>query len=222
MHGAMNGKIRTARNRTQQWEILGVVLTAIGKFVFMDWLDLRLAYVSVAVISWVCYIVYRSRRDRGVLRHWGFRRDNVGKVARIVWPFVVLALVAFGVIGVAQGTINLTWHILPILITYPLWGVIQQFLLVGLVAGNLQDLDKPRLKEPVIILLSAVLFAAVHYPNRWLMAGTFVLALFYGYVHLRERNLYVLGALHGWLGALFYYMVVGRDPFQEIFGKFLQ
>ena len=144
-----------------------MVLTAIGKFVFMDWLDLRLAFVSVAVISWVCYIVYRSRRDPGVLKHWGFRRDNVGKVARIVWPFVVLALVAFVVIGVAQGTINLTWHILPILITYPLSGVIQQFLLVGLVAGNLHDLDNVRLKEQVLILRIALFFAAGPYPHRW-------------------------------------------------------
>jgi uncharacterized protein len=207
--------------RSKRAEIVAVVLTCIGKFVFMDWLDLRLLFVSVAVIAWTFYIIYRYRQEPGILKHWGFRRDNLGVVVRMVLPFVALALVSFVVVGFAQGTINLTWHILPILITYPLWGIIQQFLLVGLVVGNLQELHKPALKRPVIVLLCAVLFAAVHYPNAWLIAGTFVLALFYGYVHLRERNLYVLGVLHGWLGALFYYMVVGRDPFQEIFGKFI-
>jgi uncharacterized protein len=207
--------------RSQRAEIVAVLLTCIGKFVFMDWLDLRLLFVSVAVIAWTGYIVHRSRQEPGILKHWGFRRDNVGVVTRMVLPFVVLAIVSFLVVGLAQGTINLTWHILPILITYPLWGIIQQFLLVGLVVGNLQELNEPALKRPVIVLLCAVLFAAVHYPNAWLIAGTFVLALFYGYVHLRERNLYVLGVLHGWLGALFYYMVVGRDPFQEIFGRFI-
>ncbi len=38
---------------------------------------------------------------------------------------------------------------------------------------------------------------------------------------LRIRNVYVLGILHGWLGALFYYTVVDRDPFIEVFGKLM-
>ena len=52
------------------------------------------------------------------------------------------------------------------------------------------------------------------------MIGTFVLALLYSAVYLRERNLYALGLFHGWLGALFYYTVVGRDPFMEVFRQF--
>jgi len=43
--------------------------------------------------------------------------------------------------------------------------------------------------------------------------------LLYGYIYLRSRNVYVLGLFHGWLGGLFFYTVVGRDPFIEIFGK---
>jgi uncharacterized protein len=208
--------------RRRRWlEIAAVLLTCIGKFIFMDWLDLRLIYVSVAVITWVVYIVWRSRQEPGILTRWGFRRNNVGRVVRLVWPFVALALASFIIIGSVRGTINLSWHILPILITYPIWGTIQQFLLVGLVAGNLQDMQHAAWPTRVIIPMCAVLFSVVHYPNGWLMAGTFVLALYYGFIYLRERNVYVLGALHGWLGALFYYMVVGRDPFQEIFGKYL-
>jgi uncharacterized protein len=63
------------------------------------------------------------------------------------------------------------------------------------------------------------MFGFMHYPDRWLMAGTFVLALLYCLIYLRERNLFALGLFHGWLGAVFYYTVVGRDPFMEIFGK---
>ena len=29
-----------------------------------------------------------------------------------------------------------------------------------------------------------------------------------------------MGVFHGWLGAMFYYTVVNRDPFQEVFLKF--
>jgi len=47
------------------------------------------------------------------------------------------------------------------------------------------------------------------------MIPTFVLALVYGY--LKERNIYVLGFFHGWLGAICFYTIVDRDPFVEIF-----
>ena len=108
------------------------------------------------------------------------------------------------------------------LIVYPIWGTIQQFLVIGLVAGNVKDSKKNDFPDAVIIFLTALLFGLLHYPFYWLMAGTFVLALFYGYVYLRKRNVYVMGIFHGWLGGLFFYTVVGRDPFEEVFGKLLQ
>lgn len=203
------------------FEVGAVLLTCLGKFIFMDWLDLRLVYVSTAVLAWLGYIWISHRQRPGQLKHWGFRTDNFKHVLRRVLPFVGLAVLSFTIIGLWQGSIILSWHILPILITYPIWGTIQQFLLVGLVAGNLDETVGSRWPRWLIITVCAVLFSVVHYPNGWLMLGTLVLALYYGHIYLRERNLYVLGILHGWLGALFYYMVVGRDPFQEIFGKYL-
>ncbi|MEO1033149.1 MAG: CPBP family intramembrane glutamic endopeptidase, partial [Bacteroidota bacterium] len=110
--------------------------------------------------------------------------------------------------------------IIPLLITYPIWGSIQQFLTIGLLAGNLKDLKRVKLKKSLIILLTAIVFSLVHYPSLWLMIGTFILALFYGYIYLRAKNIFVLGTLHGWLGALFYYTVVGQDPFAEVFLKY--
>ena len=120
-----------------------------------------------------------------------------------------------------QGTINMTWHIIPLLITYPIWGSIQQFLTIGLLAGNLRDFKKIKLSKTLIIFMTAVFFSLVHYPSTWLMAGTFILALFYGYVYLKAKNIYVLGLFHGWLGALFYYTVVNQDPFADVFLKAL-
>lgn len=105
--------------------------------------------------------------------------------------------------------------------TYPIWGTIQQFLIIGLVAGNLNEMDRGHSNNALILIATAVLFAGVHYPERWLILGTFVLALFYGYIYFRQRNVYVMGILHGWLGALFYYTVVDRDPFIGVFGKLI-
>ena len=208
-------------NQRRILEISAVILTAIGKFIFMDWLDWRFPFVAITILSWVMYVIYRNRKQPGILRYWGFRTDNFKKVLKMILLFGVFAVIAFAGIGFYQGTINITWHIIPILILYPVWGIIQQFLLIGLTLGNMQDLKGHRLNKVVMILVAAVLFALVHYPYSWLIIGTFILALLYGLIYLKERNLYVLGIFHGWLGGLFYYTVVDRDPFLEMFGKFL-
>lgn len=198
-------------------EAVAVICTAAGKFVFMDYLNWRFVYVAFAVAAWTVYILYRIKNEHGQAASWGFRSDNFKKVLQMVIPFGLLAIGIFFGVGSVLGTVNLSWHILPILITYPLWGVIQQFLVIGLVGGNLQQIARSKIQRLSFILATAVLFSVVHYPSGWLMLGTFVLAIFYGFVYLKERNLYVLGLFHGWLGALFYYTVVGSDPFAEIF-----
>lgn len=208
-------------DKQRVFEILAVALTAIGKFIFMDYLSWRLLYVVFAVVSWTAYVVYRQNQFKGILKYWGFRTDNFKDALKLMLPFGLLSVATFFIIGFYQGTVNVTWHILPILITYPVWGSIQQFITIGLIAGNLNDFKSKRFNKLSIIFITAILFSVVHFPSKWLMLGTFLLALFYGYVYLRIKNVFAMGLFHGWLGALFYYTVVNRDPFQEIFLKYL-
>lgn len=208
---------RPISDRIRILEILAVVITGIGKFIFMDYLNWRLPYVVFAILAWSIYVIYRYKKDHQVLQDWGFRKDNFKTVVCLMLPFTIVSVMAFFVIGYIQNTINLSWHILPLLITYPIWGTVQQFLTIGLVAGNLSTLKSVKLNKSSVILLTAILFSFVHFPSIWLLIGTFILALVYGYYYLRAKNLYVLGILHGWLGALFYYTVVDQDPFADIF-----
>lgn len=212
---------RPISDKVRLLEILAVALTGVGKFIFMDYLDFRLPYVVVAILAWSLYVRYRYKKDHQVLNDWGFRMDNFKTVLRLMLPFVIVSVVAFLTIGAIQGTLNPTWHILPLLVTYPIWGTIQQFLTIGLVAGNLSTLKSIKLKKNSVILITALLFSIVHYPSVWLLIGTFILALFYGHIYLKVKNLYVLGLFHGWLGALFYYTVVNQDPFADVFLKLL-
>lgn len=186
----------------------------------MDYLNWRLYFVVGIIIAWSCYIIYRSKSNKEILKYWGFRLDNSMAVLKKVLPFGLVSLIVIFFIGLYRNTLNITWHIIPLLILYPLWGVIQQFLLIALTAGNLQDFKNLKLNRRIIILFAAILFASVHYPYLWLIVGTFILALFYGWVYLKERNLFILGCFHGWLGTLFFYTVVNRDPFLEMFGRF--
>jgi len=215
---AMNHSLSIPR-RTRFLEMLAVSLTALSKFLFMDYLDWRFPFVAVATVGWLVYVLYRGKKDRSLFKYWGFRTDNFKKALYYLFPFAILTVIACFLIGYFQNSLNLTWHLLPILISYPIWGAIQQFLIMALVAGNLQDGWGNQVPKFWIVGLTALLFSLVHSPNFWLMLGTFLIALFYGTIYLRIRNLYALGLFHGWLGALFYYTVVGSDPFQEIFLK---
>ena len=214
--------MNTRTDQHRKYEIIAVLATAAGKFIFMDFLQWKLVFIILSTLGWGGYVYYRSKKDPGILAHWGFRTDNFKKVLLMVLPFGLVAVASFFITGYFLGTINITWHIIPILILYPIWGVIQQFLVIGLMAGNLQDFENQKLSKPVIIVLTALLFAGVHYPYYWLILGTFVLALFYGFIYLKERNVYVMGLFHGWLGGLFFYTVVNRDPFAEVFERLTQ
>lgn len=212
---------RPISDKIRLLEIIGVVVTGLGKFVFMDYLNWRLPFVVFVILAWSLYVVYRYKKDKYVFKDWGFRLDNFKTVLKLILPFAIISIVSFFVIGYVQDTINLTWHIIPLLITYPIWGSIQQFLTIGLLAGNLKDFKKVKFNKAFIILFTAIFFSVVHYPSIWLMIGTFILAIFYGYIYLKAKNIYVLGLFHGLLGALFYYTVINQDPFADVFMKFI-
>ncbi|WP_462251062.1 CPBP family glutamic-type intramembrane protease [Ekhidna sp.] len=208
-----------ANNSIQKFEIAAVTVTAAGKFLFYDLINQRLFFIILMFGFWGFYVFKRLRDDPNILKTWGFRIDNFSKVLHMVLPYGLIATALCFLIGFIQGTINMHWHIVPIILVYPLFGILQQFLLMSLVAGNIQAMN--RINTRTIILLTSVLFGLLHYPYTWLIIGTFLLSLFYTYIFLKERNLYVLGIFHGWLGAIFYYTVVNKDPFLEVFGPLI-
>jgi membrane protease YdiL (CAAX protease family) len=95
------------------------------------------------------------------------------------------------------------------------WGLVQQFLVQAMVARNLLAWTTRR---SVATLVAAALFAAVHWPDGVLMGATCLLGLAFTPMYLAFRNLWPLGLYHGWLGALTYFWVLGRDPWREAFG----
>jgi len=150
--------------------------------------------------------------------YWGIGKTNFRKTFLELLPVGLVCIIVFVLIGNYRGTNILNWHIIPILLLYPLWGVVQQFIVVGLITKNLRDMKRTQLSAWSIVLITALIFGAVHYPHNMLIAGTFVLALVYAALSLKNRNLIVLGTFHGWLGAFFYYTVLGRDAWGEVFG----
>jgi len=205
-------------DRQRFLEILAVVITGFGKFVFMDFLNWRFLYISVAILFWASYVGYRFRKNNKVLAYWGLTTVGFKKTFLELLPLAMVALIVFVLLGNYLETSVLNWTVLPIMLIYPLWGIVQQFIIVGLIARNMKDMKKVELPEVLIILLTAVVFAVVHFPFLLLVGATFLLALLYSFLYLRGRNLLVLGLYHGWLGAVFFYTVMGRDAWAEVFG----
>jgi hypothetical protein len=209
-------------NRTRVFEIAAVILTGIGKFVLMDLLQMRFVYISAACLFWGGYMIYQANRNKGIIAYWGLSLRNFNKTFLELLPVAILFVGIFVLVGNQLGTNILSWNIIPILLLYPIWGIIQQFIVIGLLAKNLTDLEKPRMPESLIVFITALIFSIVHYPHFLLIIGTFFLALVYTKLYLKERNLIVLGIFHGWLGAFFFYTILERDPWNEVFGMIFQ
>jgi hypothetical protein len=129
---------------------------------------------------------------------------------KLLAPIMLLTAFGFAAYGKFTGSMMLNRHILLICLLYPIWGLVQQFLIVALLAGNMKK--HSRIPEAGIVLLTALIFAGVHAPSIPLIGAAFILALVTTTVYFRERNLWALGIFHGWFATGLYFLVLGRDP----------
>ena len=204
-------------NMTHGFEFVAVVATGVLHLVFKS-LGAKGLFIALASVSWIGYVVWQVRRDRTKWESWGFRTDNLWDACK--WPTVLFVLAGIGMAwyGVMTGRVLWQGHMLFLLLLYPLWGILQQFLVQALGVHNLMQLF-PRHGLLLAMPVGVILFAGVHFPNWRLMLATGLLACFFIPLYLRDRNLWPLGLYHGWLGTFFYLWVLGRDPWVSVFGK---
>lgn len=208
------------QDRIKLFEIFAVIATAILKFVFVDWLNLRTIYIVIICLFWSVYIYSKFKGNPESVHQWGFQKRNFKKPLLFLLPFVILCIACFVGYGYFSGAHLLNWHILPILFLYPLWGLIQQFIVAGLISGNLKALRNPRVNNFQIILFSALLFSLVHFPNPFLMIFTFIMQLIFTTAFLRWENIWPLGIYHGWIATFLLFYVLGRDLWVELMAGF--
>jgi hypothetical protein len=192
-------------------EIIFVLLTAVAFQVSDNVLHRKAPFIAAAGAFWAGYILFRWAREPSVLREWGLRRENLRPASAAA--LVVLLVGLAGTAGVAASRGSLSSVDLPhrfwlLLALYPAWGLLQQFMLNAMVARNLIG----RLPAPGVVLLTAVLFGAVHLPDVLLATLTAAAALVWVPIYLRWRNLWPLGVCHGLLAAVVYFVLLRRDP----------
>jgi len=197
------------------FEIVAVLLTGISKFLFVDLINAKFWFIIITGVFWCGYLILRIRQNRNILDEWGFRSGGFWPSVKIVYiPAIALTLLSIG-LGLNKDHLILNWHILPIMILYPVWGTLQQFLIISLFGGNFNKMKSSKIHHFVIVILTAALFAIVHYPSIQLIIATFFLAVFYMILFIRHKNLWALGLFHGWMACIFYFFALGRDPWIE-------
>lgn len=133
----------------------------------MDVLGFRLLYISSACIFWVSYVLLRKKQEPKILDYWGMNTKNFKQTFFELLPFALVLSVLFIVVGNVLQTTVLNSRIIPILLIYPLWGIVQQFIMIGVLAQNLKDSEKIKTKNFWVVLLTATIFAIVHFLYQW-------------------------------------------------------
>jgi len=204
----------------QRIELTAVFITGALKFMFMDWFQWRAFYIAGICILWGSYIYYRLSTDNDVLKHWGFKKENFRPALILLTPWVFLNIIFSILFGYFNHSLVFTWQIIPVLFMYPAWGIIQQYLMLGIISNDLMDVFGSRASRYLVMFIVSALFALIHYPSLMLMAFVFVMEAFFMVVYYRWRNLWAIGIAHGWIATFLLYFVLERDLWIELFGRF--
>lgn len=200
------------------WFALAGVLVSIVLHIILDAEKPFLPFIVGCCLFWVGFIVWRVCQNPGVFREWGFRLDNLRRASHAAVGFFLLATFLLVVWGIYFGTLQFPPHLVWLLLLYPLWGFIQQFLALGIVMRTLEAVPLFQGRPMALAIGTSLIFGLVHL-NDWRVAFA-TMALEGGFVllYFRERNLIPLAVIHGWLGAFFYLWVLQVDLWRETFG----
>jgi hypothetical protein len=204
-------------NRPRWGEVAAVAATGLLHLACKP-LDLQGVYIVAAITCWFGFVILTARRRPAVLREWGFRHDNLWPAFRASAAVFLPLMLLMVVIAWTRGTLVLSSSLLIMLLLYPAWGLVQQFLVQALLVTNL---DKGPLRDHrfVLIAVGGALFSVVHLGNAVLVLATALVGAAFVILYVRYRNLWPLGLFHGWLATLFYLWFLQRDKWAEIFGR---
>jgi hypothetical protein len=213
----IDNDLASSARRPIDFAALSGVAATIGLHLFFQRSGPNPAFIAAVCAGWIGYVAWQAWRDRSRIRWWGFRRDNLA--AASLRPVLILGSLgnAMAAYAIWQGHFTFPPSNLVLFLLYPVWGIAQQFLALGIVTRSLEQVDWIRGRPIAIALLVATLFGSVHWPDIGAMVATFGLGLVVVMLYFQHRNLWPLGLMHGWLGAMFYLWVLDRDLFAENF-----
>ena len=152
------------------------------------------------------------------------RKEKFGRkkaVLRFIRKFLIFITIIGSVLySNFNESLSFSWYFILVLILYPFWGLIQQFMMLGIISQNLASATEGKMNRYLIIFLVSALFSMVHYPSFFLMIFTFFLEVVFITIYLKWRNLWAIGIAHGWIATFILYYVLDRNLWSELFSIF--
>ena len=193
-------------------------LAAIGAaaLVFVATFQVRPPYLDFALAAAaVALIAFSAARSR---RFWALARSVDPTGARGAWKaalmFTAVALVVLAVAALLFAPADspaaarfANWHMLAAAALYFPWALLQLYIFQFYWFGRWLTL----VPVPVAVALTAVAFAAVHYPRWPVMLVTLVAGAAWALIYYRWRSLLPLAVSHALLGTALHYWVFGND-----------
>lgn len=184
---------------------------------FVATFRVRPPYVDFALAAAaVVLIVASAARSR---RFWSFapapQPDGLRQAWRACAVFTAVALVVLAVAAIVFAPADgpplqqrfSNWHLLVAAVAYLPWALLQQYIFQFYWFGRWLRL----VPVPLATALTALAFAAVHFPRWPVMLVTLVAGTFWSLCYYRWRALLPLAVSHALLGATLHYWVFGRD-----------
>jgi len=182
------------------WEIASLVSSVL----IAEWILSTTAGETMLVVfipvAFAFVLVISSQFVRGEnLRDLGFRFDNFGQAMKLLaLPMLGIALLCLG-LGLIFGTRPdlFRWHperavALQLALGFA-WGFVQQYVLQSFINRRAQIVWQKGARSA---LLTAFIFAFLHFPNLWLMLVTFCGGVLWAFVYQRAPNLFALALSH--------------------------
>lgn len=168
--------------------------------------------LALAALSVGTFAVFEIRAGGRALAAVGIRRDNLTSSFQLS-TITLLPLVAGCLWYATLHGIFRPAHFLVAVLLYPVWGFFQQVIFQGIILTALRDLGLGRWS----IVLTSLMFVAIHYPSDFLMKATAVGGPLFSLTYFLRPNVFPLALYHGVLGAALYYIFRQKDVLGGLF-----
>lgn len=172
-------------------------------FLITNYLKISRIYFIIILTSTVIYYLYHTELKIII---------NV-ESSQIPFAVFCISFVGMNLIAQFRNQYIMNSNIIILLLFYPFWGIIQQIVFQQIVTENIYLLTR---NNDITIILSSFIFGMIHCFDLYLCIGTFFLGLIWSQQYLKYKNVIILGVMHGWIGAFFYFLVLNKDPLQDL------